>query len=122
MDIKELRIGNKVYYNSNNKSIGVVTSIRGGFVQENGVLLDNRIKPVIPISKIRPIEINENILNFHGFKKISPVHYILTLDSRITIEINISESCDYSWINDHPIKKIRYVHELQNILYTFGIK
>ena len=115
MDIKELRVGNKIWRPC---CYDEVLEIR-----ENGIIGLDSLRGLIPYSDISPIPITEEILKKCGFKEMfgrGCDSYEINLYNYHRIEVVMDENiidvhARYGGWKCH-LRTIKYLHELQNIV------
>ena len=115
MDIKELRVGSKIWRPC---CYDEVLEIR-----ENGIIGLDSVRGLIPYSEISPIPITEEILKKSGFKEMfgrGCDSYEINLYNYHRIEVVMDENIidahiRYGGWKCH-LRTIKYLHELQNIV------
>ena len=119
MDIRELRIEDRVYRPCCNDT---VVEIR-----KNGIIGLERNRGVIPFKDLKPIPLKDKLLERLGFEPIFSSNYHKQIDSfdlrLISLvkgySIEITDCCLGNMICD---KNIKYIHQLQHELYDAGVK
>ena len=107
MKPEELRIGNYIEY------MGKVVRVNSNIIRE--VELNN--------ATALPIEITSEILNDLGFKKERVGHNTIYSFNNIKFEEEIFNYKIILWFNfDNDYTEIRYVHQLQNLIYILTEK
>lgn len=126
MEANSLRIGNLLYFSEEN-IIRPVTSIQVGFYSSDRVGIISEYHDII---EFKPIELNENWLIKFGFKKGNQTYKngysieVLKTDFYLRPSFmdgyywgfNISNDIVDCELND--VKRIKYVHQLQNLYYA----
>ena len=122
MDIRELRIGDKVTY------LGKVVTIRAiynsGNVEFKSNDNDGRIVYIsVPVENVQPIVLTDEIIKKIGFLNISNMWYhldelVLLRRLKHNYQIYITDCGSHYEIN----KIIKYLHQLQHEIWEAGIE
>ena len=125
MDIRELRIGDKVEY------LGRIVTIRA--IYETGHVeflmnnLDHLIEFTINCKDVESIPLTDELLKKIGFNSNNNGEYINTIGTVCLSIVKLSKCyylvfVDYDMGNDLLDKPIKYLHQLQHELFDAGVE
>lgn len=104
-----------------NKIFKVISSLSGGFVKVV-MLNDSSTTYSISNNAIRPIPLTPEILEKNGWKSING-KYALKIKNANYVVLEFTEDGIYTYINEKTMLfTIKYIHELQHLLFGLGIK
>ena len=99
----------------------VISSLSGGFVKVV-MLNDSSTTYSISNNAIRPIPLTPEILEKNGWKSING-KYALKIKNANYVVLEFTENGIYTYINENTMLfTIKYIHELQHLLFGLGIK
>lgn len=102
------------------KIFKVISSLSGGFVKVV-MLNDSSTTYSISNNAVRPIPLTPEILEKNGWKSING-KYALKIKNANYVVLEFTEDGIYAYINEKTMLfTIKYIHELQNLLFGFGI-
>lgn len=102
------------------KIFKVISSLSGGFLKVV-MLNDSSTTYSISNNAIRPIPLTPEILEKNGWKSING-KYALKIKSANYVVLEFTEDGIYTYINENTMLfTIKYIHELQHLLFGFGI-
>lgn len=102
------------------KIFKVISSLSGGFVKVV-MLNDSSTTYSISNNAIRPIPLTPEILEKNGWKSING-KYALKIKNANYVVLEFTENGIYTYINENTMLfTIKYIHELQHLLFGFGI-
>lgn len=102
------------------KIFKVISSLSGGFLK---VIMLNDSSTTYSISNnaIRPIPLTPEILEKNGWKSING-KYALKIKNTNYVVLEFTEDGIYIYINENTMLfTIKYIHELQHLLFGLGI-
>ena len=103
------------------KIFKVISSLSGGFVKVV-MLNDSSTTYSISNNAIRPIPLTPEILEKNGWKSING-KYALKIKNANYVVLEFTENGIYTYINENTMLfTIKYIHELQHLLFGLGIK
>lgn len=103
------------------KIFKVISSLSGGFVKVV-MLNDSSTTYSISNNAIRPIPLTSEILEKNGWKSING-KYALKIKNANYVVLEFTEDGIYTYINENTMLfTIKYIHELQHLLFGLGIK
>ena len=103
------------------KIFKVISSLSGGFVKVV-MLNDSSTTYSISNNAIRPIPLTPEILEKNGWKSING-KYALKIKNANYVVLEFTEDGIYTYINENTMLfTIKYIHELQHLLFGLGIK
>ena len=103
------------------KIFKVISSLSGGFVKVV-MLNDSSTTYSISNNAIRPIPLTPEILEKNGWKSING-KYALKIKNANYVVLEFTEDGIYTYINEKTMLfTIKYIHELQHLLFGLGIK
>ena len=117
MDIRELRIGDKV---SHNGDIGKVIEIKTNHVR---LLFKDGTSYLYNVNELEPIPITDKLIKKIGFLNINHIWYhlgelVLLRRLKHNYQIYITDCGSHYEIN----KIIKYIHQLQHEIWETGIE
>lgn len=102
------------------KIFKVISSLSGGFVKVV-MLNDSSTTYSISNNAIRPIPLTPEILEKNGWKSING-KYALKIKNANYVVLEFTEDGIYTYINENTMLfTIKYIHELQHLLFGLGI-
>lgn len=102
------------------KIFKVTSSLSGGFVKVV-MLNDSSTTYSISNNAIRPIPLTPEILEKNGWKSING-KYALKIKNANYVVLEFTEYGIYTYINENTMLfTIKYIHELQHLLYALHI-
>lgn len=103
------------------KIFKVISSLSGGFVKVV-MLNDSSTTYSICNNAVRPIPLTPEILEKNGWKSING-KYALKIKNANYVVLEFTEDGIYTYINEkNMLFTIKYIHELQHLLFGLGIK
>ena len=103
------------------KIFKVISSLSGGFVKVV-MLNDSSTTYSISNNAIRPIPLTPEILEKNEWKSING-KYALKIKNANYVVLEFTEDGIYTYINEKTMLfTIKYIHELQNLLFGLGLK
>lgn len=118
----DLKIGNYVYRNGDGEELRDVTSIDCSSGKYSGVYLNESLGRTL-LSEISPIELTKQRLYRFGFYEIEKdIFFKEEFPFSLTYVDDVNEKEPY-WGVRHNLTllaKLKYVHELQNMYYSFN--
>lgn len=120
MEIKDLRIGNLLYYNNEEKEIASINL-------DSTIRFKDKEKGCIGCFKIyldliKPIPITEEWLLKFGFKYNNPTYEWYDKSAVFFIQVNYLGFDLIAKFHNQVIREIKYVHELQNLYFALTEK
>ena len=121
MDIRELRIEDRV---SHNGDIGKVVEIKTTHV---GLMFKDGTSYLYNVNELEPIPLTDELLKKIGFNSNNAGEYIKTIGTVFLSIVRLSNCyyltfIDYNMGNDLLDKPIKYLHQLQHELYDAGVE
>lgn len=102
------------------KTFKVISSFISGFVKVV-MLNDSNITYTISNNAIRPIPLTSEILEKNGWRSING-KYALKIKNANYVVLEFTEDGIYTYINENTMLfTIKYIHELQHILFGLGL-
>ena len=102
------------------KIFKVISSLSGGFVKVV-MLNDSSTTYSISNNAVRPIPLTPEILEKNEWKSING-KYALKIKNANYVVLEFTEDGIYAYINEKTMLfTIKYIHELQHLLFGFGI-
>lgn len=102
------------------KIFKVISSLSGGFVKVV-MLNDSSTTYSISNNAIRPIPLTPEILEKNGWKSING-KYALKIKNANYVVLEFTEDGIYTYINENTMLfTIKYIHELQHLLFGLGL-
>lgn len=102
------------------KIFKVISSLSGGFLKVV-MLNDSSTTYSISNNAIRPIPLTPEILEKNGWESING-KYALKIKNANYVVLEFTEDGIYAYINEKTMLfTIKYIHELQHLLFGFGI-
>mgnify|MGYP003670777804 CR=1 FL=1 len=134
MEAKELRIGNLVHYNANQKEVGTITGMQSAVSKQCYIYLNNRINSVLDLEEIKPIPLTDEWLFKFGFikmknyrtKQLGHSKYDWFKDNTQFFSIEKHHSGDFNegetfyptFTFNNCSFALQYVHQLQNLYFS----
>ena len=115
MDIRELRIGDKVTHLD--KIVTIRAIYETGHVEFLIDYLDHPIEFTINCKDIEPIPLTDKLLKKIGFTPMGDSRFALT-----EAALHKYDAINYMFVTRYTHKLIKYLHQLQHELYDAGIK
>ena len=102
------------------KIFKVISSLSGGFLKVV-MLNDSSTTYSISNNAIRPIPLTPEILEKNGWKSING-KYALKIKNANYVVLEFTEDGIYTYINENTMLfTIKYIHELQHLLFGLGL-
>ena len=115
MDIRELRIGDKVTY------VGRIVTIRAIYETGHVEFLmkdkDRVIEFTINCKDVEPIPLTDKLLKKIGFTPMGDSRFALT-----DVALHKYDAINYMFVTRYTHKLIKYLHQLQHELYDADIE
>lgn len=110
MEIKELRIGNNVFFNGKVQEISSIHSDNTIRLKENK---DSKCHGCYKVNRIKPIPLTEEVLLNCGFEKIG--EWFCKNDLNISI---IHDKTTFGCNEEYEIPNVKFLHTLQNLYFA----